>query len=166
MKYLNASFIGIILLAFVFVIADSLALSPARYTMGDFGDVNSIMNNIDAAKEEYNSNIDQVPGFVRSIFGNERINLTMDMEDGSMKHFSIETRRGYVETITEDLFDTYTMDVFLTESTANKIINSENQIKSLRQSLDSYEITYKPHRFKTFVKTFVSMLFISAPKIF
>ncbi len=154
MKYSNIIFIVMIFLSFVFVTQDSLAFSD------NFKDVNSIINNRDSAQTEYNNNLDLVPRFFKSMFGNERINLTITMTDNSVKHFSIETRKGYVKTITEDVFDDYTIDISLTELTANRIINSKDQIKSLKQALDTHEITYKPHRFRTFVKVFVSKLFI------
>ena len=166
MKKLDILFIAILLAVFTFAVADNMTFSPTGHVVSDFSNANAVISNIDSAKEQYNNNLDQVPGFVKSMFGNERINLTMTMADGSIKHFSIVTRKGYVENISVDYFNDYTMDVSISEKTANDIISSKNQIGRLRQALNDKEIEYHSHRFKTSIKTGTSRFFISISRIF
>ena len=78
-----------------------------------------------------------MPQPFKSVFGNERINIYID--DLNMNAVTAE---GKLIALQEGLLDDPTMNLYSTEATINKILNSENAGEDLQNALDNKEITY------------------------
>jgi hypothetical protein len=141
----------------LFVLTDSYRFSPT----GRFVDVEDAVHHLDVAQKDYNANIQNVPNFVKTLFGNERINGTITMLDGSTAHVSAETKDGAIVNLTTDNWDSYTIDVQTTEKTVNDIAQAPDQVARLRQALDQKEINYQSRSIMTSIKTGLASIFLT-----
>lgn len=114
------------------------------------------LDNPEKAMEEYNKNIEHVPGFVKSIFGHERINLEVGLENSSKREFGVVTEKGIVISVEKEYLEDATLKVKINDTVINKIIQAEDQVKELQDALDKKEIEYKAVRLKTKAKTFLA----------
>ncbi|MBW2992759.1 hypothetical protein KY345_06090 [Candidatus Woesearchaeota archaeon] len=119
--------------------------------------LNYYLDNPETAMNEYNSNIDNVPSFVKAIFGDERINAEIELAEGS-RRYGIVTEKGIIMNVTEGYIEEHTLEVYTTEETVNKIIEAEDQVEALREALDNKEIEYKAVKVKTKIKTFFAKI--------
>lgn len=154
--------LAILVLVFgLYLIADSYSFSPTGMVVEDMTDLDYALENKDLLVEQYNANLEDVPNFVKTIFGNEKMDVTIEKENREVIKLSVETRKGRIVKITEDRFNDYTLEVTIKEKTVNKIISSEDQIASLKKAIDAGEIRYKALSFGTTVKTGISRIFLS-----
>lgn len=139
-----------------------LFLTSPSYT-GKIIEINSlddVMNNLDRIKTEYNNNLEYVPGFVKTIFGNEIINISVNRNNEQIINLGIETEDGKITKLS-NITSPYTMNVWLNEETFEKILKSDNQIDTLKESLDNKEINYQGLRFPTKIKTGFAKFFVN-----
>ncbi|MFH0978812.1 MAG: hypothetical protein V1837_05925 [Candidatus Woesearchaeota archaeon] len=102
--------------------------------------------------EGYNSNIDNVPGFVKSIIGTERINCHISLDDGSTLNVMATSSKGKLESLDFGELENATMIVKTSEATISKITSADNPITELKKALSDKEITYEPQGFMKKVK--------------
>lgn len=124
-------------------------------------DVDGAVQNLPAVQQEFNLNLENVPNFIKTLFGNERLNLTIARLDGGTVQVGLVTRNGRIESVGKDVIDDYTMDVQVAESTVDAIASSDDQAARLKLALDTGEITYQARTFKASVKVGVSRLLLS-----
>ncbi|MFH1510159.1 MAG: hypothetical protein ABIF10_00580 [Candidatus Woesearchaeota archaeon] len=99
-------------------------------------------------KETYNSNIEEIPGFVKLIIGSERINGYLLMDDGTMLNVTATTEKGVMQTLEYAENENPTLEVRATQQTADSVITSENPRQALKDAIDSKEIQIKAIGFK------------------
>ncbi|MFH1255992.1 MAG: hypothetical protein V1494_01735 [Candidatus Diapherotrites archaeon] len=90
-----------------------------------------------------NDSLSTVPGFVISIFGNERINLMVKMDDGSGRKFGIISSNGKVAEAYSAYLTKPTMEATAKESTIQRIRKSNAPVSEFTKALNSGEIQYK-----------------------
>lgn len=120
--------------------------------------LNHYLDNPDEAMAEYNKNIENVPGFIKTIFGNERINAEITLEDGTVREYGIITQGGLILNVSKEYLEDHSLEVYTDEETANNIMNSEDQVAALKQALDDKTIDYKAIKFTTKAKTFLAKI--------
>lgn len=106
--------------------------------------------NIEELKTTYNANLDKVPGMVKKIIGNEKINLHFTPLAGSERTIAIRTKKAKIIEIGEIPYGKPTLNIYLTEKTVNRLKNKEITIE---QAIRTKEITYKARRFRTKIKS-------------
>lgn len=155
----------IIALILIFILtvlfSSNYRFSPTGMVVSDVYNLDYVLNNLNEFKDKYNSNIDKVPGFVKIMFGDEKIDLIITKIDETKVKLSVETKNGLVEKATTEQFDEYTLNVWVDERTINEIIESEDQIMRLKQALDNEEIKYEALTFKTSLKTGISKIILT-----
>ena len=112
-------------------------------------------NNPSEVMAEYNSNIENVPGFVKMIFGDERINAEIKLNNGTVMNYGAITKKGMITSIEKRFIGNASLLVYSNESVLRDLIGSENQVDDLKKDLDTKAISYKAIKFKTKTKTFV-----------
>lgn len=143
------------------VVADSFKFSPTGMVTAELSTYEQAMQNTDALKDLYNQNLDKVPKFVRTVFGNEKILLEIDMLDGNTNSMSLQTEKGRIKTLTKEKLSEYTLKIRTSEKTINEIMVSEDQVTRFKQAIDNKEITYEALRMRTSVKVGMSKMFLS-----
>lgn len=116
------------------------------------------LDNPDKVMEEYNKNIEYVPGFIKTIFGNERINLEVSLENGSKREYGILTEKGTIISVEKQYLEDPTLNAKISEATINKLLQAEDQVGALKEALDNKEIGYEAVKVKTKVKTFFARI--------
>ncbi len=142
-------FIGI-LIALTLVTIHAQATSATNST--EFKSYQSIVFNMDGAKEYYNDNLNRAPAFIHMLFGNERIHITVIRNDGTEHILNIETKKGVVVQFTEEEIENYTLNAPIKESTIDRILTAKDDISEFQHALRSKEITYESLRMRTSFK--------------
>jgi hypothetical protein len=129
-------------------------VSSPRYTgnVVRVPDTKYLLDNSDEVKDEYNANIDNIPGFFKTLFGNEIITLNVKMDDGSDEVLYIKTRKGKITSI-DDVLENSTLLVWADENTIDNISASDDQIKAINKALKDDKLSYEAVSFKTKLKT-------------
>ena len=146
-----------IVLGFIVIVLAVTMTSPT-YTghVINVKDTEYLLDNLDEVKEDYNANIDNVPGFFKALFGNEIIKLNIAMDDGTTEILYIKTEKGKINYINENKEENFTLDVWADEQTIDTISASEDQIMEISNALKNKKIKYEATTFKTKVKTKVA----------
>ena len=106
--------------------------------------------NTEELKIEYNQNLDKIPGLVKKIIGNEKINLHFTLLSGSEITIAIRTKKARIIEIGGIPYGKPTLNIYLTERTVERLKNKEITIE---QAIKTKEITYKAKRFRTKIKS-------------
>ena len=93
-------------------------------------------------KDWYNNNTHLVPGFVKSLAGNARINLDIGMKDGSVMKVFIVTENGYITEFDKGSLNDPTAKAKTSEEVVRKIIASDDPVQEVQNAMKSGEISY------------------------
>lgn len=154
------AYLVLAILLSIIVLQDNYSFNPTGMVTAEMKSLDYALNDLDNLQATYNRNLDRVPSFAKTIFGNENIKLVITREDGSILTLSLVTEKAVLKTITKQELEEYTLEVRTTEQTIEAIKNSPNQIERLKQAIKDKEIAYKALRFRTRVKTGLSRVFL------
>lgn len=110
-----------------------LSLSGMAYAHGEL-DLESL--DLEKLVATYNDNLDKVPGFVKNIFGNEKINLYIDGE----LFLGLAGEGGKIVEYKKGGVDKPTMNVYTTSDTIDKLIDED---KNLLEAVKDKSIQYQ-----------------------
>lgn len=148
-----------------FMLVFSFSSNPTGRAIDD----NSLyyyISNPEKAADSYNENIGQVPGFVKTMFGNERINAALTLDNGSIESFGIITEKGKIAHIQKGFIDNPSLFVKTDEAVINGLIKSDNQLAYLRNAINTKAIEYRAVKIKTKVKTAAANFLLKAYSVF
>lgn len=91
----------------------------------------------------YDSGFDDVPGVAKRVFGNERMNVHVEMVDGETKQFYLETEGGEVVASEVGERDDATLRVETHENVLRRISRSEETSSEFVSALRGDEIEYQ-----------------------
>ncbi len=111
------------------------------------------IKNKDSLIQKYNQFADEMPKFIRSVFGNEIIELNVKRETGEDYNTIIVTENGFVVDSPEEDSLEPTLNVEMNEDTFESVLNSENQVDAFTEAIKKDEIEYSAKTFGTKVKT-------------
>lgn len=138
-----------ILLVFLFLASFSLAQTSGGNIWWPVDD--GVGEDLSMFVEMYNQNIEKVPGFVKSMFSDERLNIHIEMKDGTEIVVGLRTEEAIiVETV--EVFDEPTMLIFTSEEAVNQIAEAENPGEELRAALDDGRVEVKGVTFGNKIK--------------
>lgn len=100
----------------------------------------------------YNENAGKLPGTIKRIAGNERIDLEITLENKSKLNIGIVTEDGHISEFSKGRISEPTMRVWTTEDVARRIIDSENPTKTGIYALKMGEIKYSGVGFQNSLK--------------
>jgi len=117
--------------------------------------IDFIVENTLEAKELFNSNLDQVPDFVKDNFGTENIHFKILDENNSIyKEFSVVTKNGFVENISLEKLKSYTLEIKLPLDKANKLISNKSSLDELKTYIKEGDLSFKGRGFFSSIKYF------------
>lgn len=101
----------------------------------------SFDNQIDLLRETV---LDQeLPGFTKRLFGNERMNIHVALEDKEEVVIGMVTAKGAVANVENGELPNPTLNVYVAQETIQKIMTSDNSLNTFQEALQNKEITYK-----------------------
>ncbi|MFH1642873.1 MAG: hypothetical protein ABIC04_08310 [Nanoarchaeota archaeon] len=112
-----------------------------------------ILTNLDEVKDEYNNNLDYVPGFIINIFGDETINLYIALNNGSVSNLIVKTEKGRIYSINKDESELPSLKVWTDEPTVDKIAATDDQVEAFSSALQNKSIFYLAITLETKIKT-------------
>ncbi|MEK6959894.1 MAG: hypothetical protein AABX47_01860 [Nanoarchaeota archaeon] len=118
----------------------------------DFSDPDSLFQFIDKGSAEINKYNDQVPSFLKSLFGNERIIGTIYLSSGDALIVGAVTKDGKVIQFQRGEIDNPTLKVYTDESVIRKLMSSKDPAMAAKAALDNREIRYEAVTFAGEVK--------------
>ncbi|ADC64394.1 hypothetical protein Ferp_0209 [Ferroglobus placidus DSM 10642] len=104
---------------------------------------NELFELIVEKKEWYNNNTHLVPDILKSWFGNEKINVEIEMKDGGAMDIYLVLENAYVTELEKGKLSDATAKAKLREDTARRILNSDDPVKEIQDAYGSGEIRYE-----------------------
>ncbi|MDY6774406.1 MAG: hypothetical protein SVS85_04360 [Candidatus Nanohaloarchaea archaeon] len=127
----------------VLMLAVSMA-SAETVALPDSLDVKKDEVDLDRVKKVFNANSDQVPGFVASLVGGQRINLYLEGENYS-KTVKIDMDGVEMDAIEKGEWGSPSLEVWVSVEDVNRLLASERPLQELRAMLENGEIRYREH---------------------
>lgn len=84
----------------------------------------------------------ELPGFVKTLFGNERINIKLTINEGQEIVLGLVTEDGKFKQIKIGAVEKPTLNVYGTDKVINEIKDSDNPLAAFRKALDEEKIKY------------------------
>jgi hypothetical protein len=85
----------------------------------------------------------EIPGIAGRLFGNERINLYVDLNDGTRETITILTKKKIFISLEKGELENPTLIVYTTEQTLRELQNSENILQTFETYLKNGDISYQ-----------------------
>ncbi len=161
MKQLNLILLAVFLALVVVSFSYNIYSSPITgNVIQNYASIDDALNHSNEIVNEYNKNINKVPLFVRKLFGNEVLNITLIRLNNTKNFFCIVTKNSKVESLEKHYCTSHspTMNVWITEQSINDIIESDDQLSRFEDAVKRKEIDYKAISFKTKVKMAISRI--------
>lgn len=105
----------------------------------------------------------KLPAALRAVFGEERINFYVDLNNEKELVISIVTVDGKVESVLLDEVDSPTLRIYTDQDTLEKIALADDPAMEVRKALDDRSVTFKAN---SFVKRMKFYLFFKLSSIF
>ncbi|MBO8174509.1 MAG: hypothetical protein H0Z18_04560 [Thermococcus sp.] len=113
----------------------------------------------------YNENADKLPEFIKRIVGNERINLEITLENGSVLNIGVITKNGRVTEFSKGKISEPTMRAWTSEDVARRIIDSEDPVTTGINALKMGDIKYSGVGFKHSLRVFAVKMVIKVYRV-
>lgn len=114
----------------------------------------------------YNSRIDNAPGILKSLVGNERIDLNITSNDGSVYRTGFEMENARINKTVEGGVSEPTISINATEDSINRIRSSEEPISTFQQERNYGGIDIQGNTLTTKVKLGVVLSNMDVLKFF
>ncbi len=98
------------------------------------------------AIEQYNGNTDALPGVLGTVIGDQKVNVYINMSDGSQQTFAVRMDGLQME-LQEDTFTNYTIRVTATQDAVVSVMNATDPRAELKKRKEAGEITYDAQGF-------------------
>lgn len=106
---------------------------------------NTTAEQLQQLKQEVNANSENVPDFVKSIAGDQRINLYINASQE--ESFRLETTGSSILVLEEGSWDSPTLEIWTDSGTLTEFVNSDEPGKLVREKLDDGGVNYEAHGF-------------------
>ncbi|AIF69245.1 hypothetical protein PAP_04150 [Palaeococcus pacificus DY20341] len=113
----------------------------------------------------YNENADNLPGFIKRIAGNERIDLEITLENESILTIGVVTENGRIVEFSKGKISEPTMRAWTSEDVARRIINSEDPVSTGVNALKMGEIRYSGVGFRRTLRVFAVKIVIKVYRV-
>ena len=114
-------------------------------------ETDELLDDMGKIKTNFNENF-EAPGFFKALFGEEKINLHITLDDGEVLVVGISMENSKITTIKDVALESPTLNAYAGEEVMDKILYSEDPFSELKKGLDNDEVTYKATTIKSKVK--------------
>jgi hypothetical protein len=108
----------------------------------------SIQNYVDT----YNSRIDNAPDVLKGLLGDERVNINITRNDGSVLSTGFVVEKARIEDVVDGGVDDPTITVVTTENAIDNIKSSDNPITAFQEERDVGQVRIEGKSFASRVK--------------
>jgi hypothetical protein len=108
--------------------------------------IDGLFNAPEAGKTEYNNNIEGVPKSVKSLIGNEVVEVNVISENES-RRIILFMKNAMIDSYSLEDSEEVTLVVNANEDAVNRILGSNERVTELKQALKDKEVTYKSKGF-------------------
>ncbi len=129
-------------LAFALIMMLSFTIADAQFQSG------TIQDYVDA----YNSRIDNAPSALKSVLGDERVNIEIIQTDGSILRTGFVVEQARVEDVVAGGVSDPTITVVTTENAINNIKRSDNPIATFQEERDVGQVRIQGNTLETRLK--------------
>jgi len=113
----------------------------------------------------YNENADTLPEFIKRIAGNERIDLEIALENGSLLNIGVVTEGGRIVEFSKGKITEPTMRAWTSEDVARRVISSEDPVSTGVNALKMGEIRYSGVGFRRTLGVFAVKVVIKVYRV-
>jgi hypothetical protein len=142
---------------FIFVLTMALAFTAS--VPGSAFTFESIQHGV----EIYNSGIDNAPGVVKTLLGDEKIQVVVTMADGTVLMAGIETKNAVIVNVIEGEIEDPTIVVEASEDAVTRIYESDDPVTAFEEAKKEGEISVRGTTFTSKLK--VSAALASTPAL-
>ena len=152
--------LGILLVGLAFFyILDAYDLTYTGQVIGDKGmSIKSLVEQQDALKEGYNANIQNVPDFIKTLFGDARVNVNIEQGNKEVIKRKIITKNGKIMNIEEGNHAKPDYQIWTTEAAVNEMLRAEKPISTFTGALSKGDITMKAFGIRAQAKLFAAKI--------
>jgi ATP-dependent Lon protease len=143
-----------ILFGFLFII---LILNTS-FIFAENKNIRYYYENIDEAKEELKSSIDQIPKTFEKILQKDKIYIQVNTSTEQLNFFLEKTNEGYI--LTKKNIDNINVWIVTKEETVNRILESDNPLRDIKEGIKTKEIEIKAKGFFKKIKYKVAQFFL------
>lgn len=97
-------------------------------------------NNLQDAVSKYNNKIDQAPALLKDLMGNERLNMTILMNNSNVVVWGLETKNAKIVRYHLGGLENSTIEEYGTEMAINEVINAEDPVAVFHKAEDAGQI--------------------------
>lgn len=142
------------------------AQSDTRTLLESSFDETGLLKEEFAPQLEYaNQQFSQLPGPVKSIFGNQTIEVELKLNDGSVETLGIITKDEAISLLTYGLPIKETLKVWIDEETANTIANSSDIQTAFTNAVNQKKLKYEGITADAQFTTFIADLVVFASTV-
>ena len=156
----------ILLVFFVVVVITSFDLSYTGDIVAENFNTKYLLDNMDKVVNDYNQKFENIPRFAKTLFGNERINLAIIMNNNSKKEFGLITKEGKVIEYSKKPLENPTIGITAPESVIDNIASSRNPSQEFSKAIKNKNIILEPKKFLTKIKVTGAKAFIKIKDLF
>lgn len=114
----------------------------------------------DEIVNEYNHRFERIPNFAKTLLGNERINLIINMNDGSMKEYSLVTQEGKIIEYDNKLLNDYSIAVRTSERVIDSIASSKEPGNDFGNAVENGDIKIESQKLVSGIKITTAKIFV------
>lgn len=92
--------------------------------------------------DKYNSDLDKVPGIIKTVTGSERANLHISYPDGDEDIIGLVMKDGKVESIADGPVENPTLNIYTNNKVVDNILNSKEPFVELGKAVARKEINF------------------------
>jgi hypothetical protein len=100
----------------------------------------------------YNSRIDNAPDVLKGLLGDERVNIDITRNDGSITSTGFVVEQARIQDVVDGGVDNPTITVVTTESAIDNIKSSENPVSTFQEERDAGQVRIEGKSFASRVK--------------
>ncbi len=142
-----------------FYMLDAYDLTYTGQVIGNNGvSVKSLIGQQDALKEGYNANIQNVPNFIKTLFGDARINVNIEEGNKELIKRKIITKNGKIMSIEEGNHAKPDYQIWTAEATVDEILRAEKPIGAFTNALSKGDVTIKAFGIRAQAKLFAAKM--------
>jgi hypothetical protein len=144
MGIMNKLFVTIVFLSLFALIVVGFDLGYTGNIVKDDFNTQYVITHTTDTVNEYNQNYKGIPNFVKTLFGNEKINVIIKMNDNSEKQFNLITKDGKIANYSQGLMKSPSLKVETSEKTIDLIAQSKDPANALSEAIRNKNIIIEP----------------------
>lgn len=125
----------------------------------DYSSTNELLSSMDEINSKLSMCNVMIPEDFNFALKNKNIFVSIDMNSGETEEFYISIVEGKISSLNTDILERYSYYIFLSETTMNEILQSDNMLDTFLTNLDNGNIIIDPRGMIATMTWFFANLF-------